>query len=105
MISDVGQDICVEPDQLPVVVSEEAVVPLAFTAVDLTRSQGGGALVVARPADDEMISQVEVDQDLLSGQIMKSVDPDKESGDQMSLNAVPNVDGDACHTEWRETVV
>ena len=58
MISDVGRDICVEPDQLPVVVSEEAVGPLAFTAVDLTRSQGGGALVVARPADAETISQV-----------------------------------------------
>ena len=105
MISDVSRDICVEPDQLPVVVSEEVVGPLAFTAVDLTRSQGSGALVVARPADDERISQVEVDQDLLSGQIMKSVDPDKESGDQTSLNVVPIVDGDACHAEWQETVV
>ena len=105
MISDVGRDICVEPDQLPVVVSEEAVGPLAFTAVDLTRSQGGGALVVARPADGERILQVEVDQDLLSGQIMKSVDPDEESGDQTSLYAFPIMDGDACHAEWQETVV
>ena len=40
MISDVDCDICVEPGQLPVVVSEEVVGPLAFTAVDLTRSQG-----------------------------------------------------------------
>ena len=105
MISDVGRDICVEPDQLPVVVSKEAVGPLAFAAVDLTRSQVGGALVVAWPADDDMISEVEVDQDLLSGQIMKPVDPDEESGDEMSLNAVPGMDGDACYTEWRETVI
>ena len=35
---------------------------------------------------------------------MKSVDPDEESGDQVSLMAVPAVDRDACHTEWRETV-
>ena len=72
-------------------VSKEAAGPLAFAAVDLTRS--------------DLISEVEVDQDLLSGQIMKPVDPDEESGDQMSLNAVPDVDGDACHTEWRETVM
>ena len=105
MISDVGRDICVEPDQLLVVVSKEVIGPLAFAAVDLTRSQVGGALVVAWPADDDMISEVEVDQDRLSGQIMKPVDPDEESGDQMSLNAVPDVNGDACHTEWRETVI
>ena len=36
---------------------------------------------------------------------MRSVDPDEESGDPMSLNAVPDVDGDACHAEWREMVV
>ena len=30
MISDVGRDICVEPDQLPVVVSKGAVEPLAL---------------------------------------------------------------------------
>ena len=104
MIVDVGRDICVELDQLPVLVSKEVVGPLALTAVDLTRYQVGGALVVARPADDDMILQVEVDQDLLSGRIMKPGDPDEESGDQVSLSAVPDVDGDACHTEWRETV-
>ena len=54
---------------------------------------------------DALFSQVEVNQDLLSGQVLKSADPDEESGDQMSLNAVPHVDGDACHAEWRETVV
>ena len=61
--------------------------------------------VVAWPAHDDMISQVEVDQDLLSGRIMKWVDPDEESGDQVSLVAVPAVDRDACHTKLRETVV
>ena len=54
---------------------------------------------------DDTISQVEVDQDLLSGRIMKPVDPDEKSGDHGSLMAVPAVDRDACHTEWRETVV
>ena len=36
---------------------------------------------------------------------MKSVDPDVESGDQVLLKVVTDVDWDACHTEWRETVV
>ena len=105
MISDVSRDICVEPDQLPVVVSNEAVEPLGLPVVALTRSQVGCTPVVAWPAHDDTISQVEVDQYLLSGRIMKSVDPDEESGDQVSLMAVPAVDRDACHTEWRETVV
>ena len=52
-----------------------------------------------------MISQVEVDPDLLSGQVMQSGDPHVESGDQVLLKMVPDVDWDACHTEWRETVV
>ena len=47
----------------------------------------------------------EVDPDLLSGRVMKSVDPDVESGDRMSLKLIPAVNGDACHMEWRETVV
>ena len=37
--------------------------------------------------------------------VMESVDPDIESGDQVSLNMVPDVDWYAGHTEWRETVV
>ena len=37
MISNVSSDICVEPDQLPVVVSREAVEPLAVPVVTLTR--------------------------------------------------------------------
>ena len=105
MISDVSRDICVEPDQLPVVVSKEAVEPLALPVVALTRSQVGCTPIVAWPANDDTILQVEVDQDLLSGRVMKSVDPDDESGDQVSLSAVPDMDGDACHTEWREMVV
>ena len=105
MISDVGHDICVELDQLPVVVSKGAVEPLALPVVAPTRSQVGRTPVVAWPANYDTILQVEVDQDLLSGRFMKSLDPDEESGDQVSLNAAPDVDEDACHTEWRETVV
>ena len=92
MIADVSHDICVEPDQLPVVVSKEAVEPLALPVVTLTRSQVGCTSIVAWPANDDTISQV-------------GVDPDVESGNQVSLNVVPDVNWDACHMEWRETVV
>ena len=102
MISDVSRDICVEPDKLPVVVSKEAVEPLALPVVALTRSQVGCTPVVAYPANDDMILQVEVDPDLLSGRVMKSGDPDVESGDQVLLKIVPDVDWDACLMEWRE---
>ena len=78
VISDVGRDICVELDQLPVVVSKEAVEPLALPVVALTRSQVGHTPIVAWPANDDTISQVQVDQDLLSGRIMKSADPKKK---------------------------
>ena len=105
MISDVSRDICVEPDQLPVVVYKEAVEPLGLPVVALTRSQVGCTPIVAGPAHSDTVSRVEVDQDPLSGRIMKSVDPDEESGEQVSLMAVPAVDRDACYTEWRETVV
>ena len=86
-------------------VSKEAVEPLVLPVVALTRSQVGCTPIVAWPADDDMIPQVRVDPDLWSGRVMKSVDPDVESGDQVSLNVVPDVDWDACHTEWRETVI
>ena len=33
---------------------------------------------------------------------MKSVDPDVRSGDPMSLKTIPDADGDACQSEWRE---
>ena len=105
VISDVSRCICVEPDQLPVVVSKEAVEPLAVPVVALTRSQVGGTPVVAWPADDDTISRAEVDPDLLSVRVMQSVDPDDESGDQVSLKVVPDVDCDACHTEWQEMMV
>ena len=78
MISDVSCDICVEPDQLPVVVSKKAVEPLALPMVTLTRSQVGCTPIVAWPANDDAILQVGVDPDLLSGRVMKSVDPDIE---------------------------
>ena len=47
MISDVNRDICVEPDQLLVVISKEAVEPLALPVVALTRSQVGCTSIVA----------------------------------------------------------
>ena len=84
---------------------QEAVELLGLPVVALTRSLVGCTPVVAGPAHDDTISRVEVDQDPLSGRIMKSVDPDEESGEQVSLMAVPAVDRDACHTEWWETVV
>ena len=105
MKSDVSCDIYVEPDHVPVVVSKVAVELLRLPGVALTRSQVGGTPVVTWPAHEDTILQVEVDQDLLSGRIMKSVDLDEKSGDHGSLMAVPAVDRDACHTEWRETVV
>ena len=105
MKSDVNHDICVEPDQLLVVVSKVAVEPLGLPGAALTRPQVGSTPVVAWPTHEDTISQVKVDQDLLSGRIMKLVDPDEKSGDHGSLMAVPAVDWDACHTEWRETVV
>ena len=52
MISDVSHDICVEPDQLPIVVSREVVEPLALPVVALTRSQVGCTPMVAWPAND-----------------------------------------------------
>ena len=103
-LDDDGPDIIISGRESTVMISE-AVEPLGLPVVALTRSQAGCTPVVAWPAHDDTISQVKVDQDLLSGRIMKSVDPDEESGDQVSMMAVPAVDGDACHTEWRETVV
>ena len=50
MISDVSRDICVEPDQLPVVISKEAVEPLALPMVAL-----GCTSIVAWSANDDMI--------------------------------------------------
>ena len=105
MILDVSRDICVEPEQLPVVVSKEAVELLAVPVVVQTRPHVGGTPDVAWPVNVDVISWAEVDPDLLYGRVMQSVDPDVGSGDRMSLNLIPDVDGDACHTEWRETVV
>ena len=45
----------------------------------------------------DMISQAAVYPDMLSGRVMKSVDPDVRSGDPMLLTTIPDVDGDACH--------
>ena len=104
-LSDVSHDICVEPDQCPVVVPKEAAESLALPVVALTRSQAGCAPVFTWPVNDDMISQVEVGPDLLSGRVMKMVDPDVASADQVLPQVVPGVDRDGCHMEWRETVV
>ena len=63
------------------------------------------ALVVARPVNVDAISRAAVYPDLLSGGVMELVDPDVVSGEPMSLKTIPGVDGDACHTEWREMVL
>ena len=73
--------------------------------VTLTRSQASGPPVVARPVNVDTISRAAVYPDLLSGRVMKSVDPEVGRGDQMSLRMIPDMGGDACHTEWREMVL
>ena len=98
-LSDVSREIYVKPDHLPDVVSKDAVEPLAIPVVALTRSQVSGPPVVARPVNVDTISRAAVYPDLLSGRVMKSVDPEVRCGDQMSLRMIPDVDGDACHTE------
>ena len=104
-MSDVNRDICVEPELFPVVMSTDAVEPLAVPVVALTRSRDDEPLVVARPVNVDVISRAAVYPDLLSGRVMKSVDPDVGDGDLMSLEMIPGVDGDACHVEWREMVL
>ena len=59
----------------------------------------------ARPVNVDTISRAAVYPDLLSEWVMKSVDPDVRSGNPMLLRTIPGVDGDACHTEWREMVL
>ena len=94
-MSDVSRDICLEPELFPVVMSTDAVDPLAVPVVAMTRSWVDGPLVVARPVNVDAISRAAVYPDLLSGRAMKSVDPDVRDGD----------DGDACHVKWREMVL
>ena len=104
-MSDVSRGICVEPDLLPVVMSADVVEPLAVPVVTLTRSRVDGPLVVAQPVNVDAISRAVVYPDLLSGQVMKSVDPDVRSGDPMSLKTIPGADGVDCHSEWQEMVL
>ena len=104
-ISDVSRDICVEPDQFPVVVPKEAVEPLVLPVVALTRSQAGCAPVFTWLVDDDMIAHVGVGPDLLSGRVINMVDPDVESDDQVLLKVVPDVVRDGCHTGWLETEI
>ena len=104
-LSNVSRDICVEPDLLPVVMSTDAVERLAVPVVAWTRSRVDGPLVVARPVNVDMISRAAVYSDLLSGRVMKSVDPDVRSGDLMSLKTIPGADGVACHSEWGEMML
>ena len=104
-MSDVSCSICMELDLLPVVMSTDDVEPLAVPVVALTRSRVEGPLVVARPVNVDAISWAAVYPDLLSGRVMMSVDPDVRRGDPMSLQTIPDVDGDACHSVWREMVL
>ena len=84
-LSDVSRDICMTPDHLPDVVSKDAVEPLAVPVVALTRSHVSGPPVVARPVNVDAISRAAIYPDLLSGRVMKSVDPEVGRVDQMSL--------------------
>ena len=101
---DVNHGICMELDLLPVVMAD-GVEPLAVPVVALKRSWGEEPLVVARPMNVDAISRAAVYPDLLSGGVIKLVDPDVGSGDPMSLKTIPGLDGDACQTEWREMVL
>ena len=104
-ISDVSHGICVEPDQCPVVVLKEAGESLALPVIALTRSRAGCAPVFTWPVNDDRISRVGDDPDLLAGRVMKMVDPDVAGGNQVLPQVVHDVDRDGCHTEWREMVV
>ena len=97
--------ICVEPDLLPVGMSTYVVELLAVPVVALTRSRVDRPLVVGQPVNVDTISRAAVYPDLLSGQVMKSIDPDVRSGDPMSLKTILGADGDECHSEWREMVL
>ena len=101
----VSRGICVEPDLLPVVMYTDAVEPLAVPVVALTRSLVHEPPVVARPVNVDTISRAAVYPDLLCGRVMKSVVPEVGSGNPMLLRTIPGVDGDACHSEWRELVL
>ena len=102
---DVNRVICMEPDLLPVVMSTDDVEPLVVPVVALTRPRVEGPLDVARPVNVDAISRAALYPDLPSGRVMKSVDPDVRSGDPLSLKTIPGVDGDACHSEWREMML
>ena len=88
-MSDVSRGICMQPELLPVVMSTDAVEPLAIPVVALTRSRVDGPLVLAQPVNVDAISRAAVYPDLLSGRVMKLVDPDVRSGDPMSLKTIP----------------
>ena len=55
-ISDVSHDMCVEPDQCPVVVPKLAAVPLAVPVVMQTRLQVGCGPDLPLPVDEGMES-------------------------------------------------
>ena len=74
-ISDVDRDICVVPDEFPVVVDRTAVEPLFLHVVVKTRPQVGCELDLTLPVDEEKDSQVEDGPDVLSGRVMDMGDP------------------------------
>ena len=75
-IADVSREICVVPDEFPVVVATMAVEPLVL------------------PVDEEKNSQVEDGPEMLSGRVMDTGDPDVECSTQVLLEVVPFVGGD-----------
>ena len=93
-ISDVSREICVVPDEFPVVVAMKAVEPLVLPVVLMTRSQAGCEPALTLPVDEERNSQVEDGPDMLSGRVMDMGDPDVERSNQVWLEVVPFVDGD-----------
>ena len=95
-MSDVSRGIYMEPNLLPI---------MAVPVVALMRSRVEGPVVVGQPVNVDAISRAVVYPDLLSGQVMKSVDPDVRSGDPMSLKTILGADRDARHSEWREMVL
>ena len=102
-ISEVDREICVVPDEFPVVVAKTAVEPLFLPVVVETRPQVGGDPTLTLPVDEEKISQVEDGPDMLSGRVMDMGYPDVGPNIQVLLEVVSFVVQDGCPTGWLET--
>ena len=87
-LPDYGLDVIISGRESTVVMPTDDVGTLAVPVVALTRSRVEGPLVVARHVNVDAISRAAVYPDLLSGGVMKLVDPDVGSGDPMSLKTI-----------------